>query len=396
MNAPAWLMAVTTCLFLGLASGCSSDSNGDAPVSPEGKPAENEDASPAATADQSVAEPENGADTASLAGTSWRLVEIKSMDDSVYAPEDPDRYTLTFGSDGSMSVTADCNRGTGSWKSESAGQLQFGVIAATQAMCPPNSLHDRFMGQFEWVRSYVLKDGHLFLATMADGSIIEFEPLSRAPVVAMVLDEEVRASSADEMQEVILARLFGRYASKRDIAAEPSEIQAWIDALSRAKNQDRSEKEARLADLEGQLEGEGLSTTERASLESEAAQLEGFLEGLDEGSQLTAEERAQLKEMEQAMARSIIERWKLNRSLHREYGGRIIFQQMGPEPIDAYREFLEEKQAEGAFVILAPEFEGGFWRYFTNDSMHSFVEPGSEAEAKAFKIPPWEQFSAGE
>jgi len=28
------------------------------------------------------------------------------------------------------------------------------------------------------VRSYVMKDHHLFLATMADGSIIEFEPLA--------------------------------------------------------------------------------------------------------------------------------------------------------------------------------------------------------------------------
>jgi heat shock protein HslJ len=396
MKATSRLLAIVIPIFLVMTSGCSSDASGDAPAGQNVEPASAQNGSPAATADQSVAEPENGADTGSLAGTSWRLVEIKSMDDSVYAPENPDHYTLTFGSDGSMSVTADCNRGTGSWKSESAGQLQFGVIAATQAMCPPNSLHDRFMGQFEWVRSYVLKDGHLFLATMADGSIIEFEPLSRAPVVATVLDEEVRASSADEMQEVILARLFGRYASKHDIAAEPSEIQAWIDALNRAKNQDRSEKEARLAELEERLETEDLSANVREPLQSEAAQLEGFLEALDVGSDLTAEESAQLEEMEQAMARSIIERWKLNRSLYREYGGRIIFQQLGPEPIDAYREFLEERQAEGAFAILEPEFESGFWRYFTNDSMHSFVEPGSEVEANAFEVPPWEQFSAGE
>jgi hypothetical protein len=33
------------------------------------------------------------------------------------------------------------------------------------------------MAQFPWVRSYVTKDGGLFLATMADGSIIEFEPM---------------------------------------------------------------------------------------------------------------------------------------------------------------------------------------------------------------------------
>jgi len=113
-----------------------------------------------------------------LAGTAWRLVEIVSMDDQVYAPDDRSLYTLGFDTDGSMRVRADCNRGTGSWTSESASQVQFGEIAATQAACPPGSLHDRYMAQFPWVRSYVMKDGHLFLATMADGSIIEFEPIS--------------------------------------------------------------------------------------------------------------------------------------------------------------------------------------------------------------------------
>lgn len=114
---------------------------------------------------------------ATLAGSAWRLVEIVSMDDSVYAPADRDLYTLTFAGDGSMSLRADCNRGTGSWSSDSPGQLRFGSIAATRALCPPGSLHDRYLAQFEWVRSYVIRDDHLFLATMADGSIIELEPI---------------------------------------------------------------------------------------------------------------------------------------------------------------------------------------------------------------------------
>lgn len=112
-----------------------------------------------------------------LGNTSWRLVQIMSMDDNTYRPDDPSLYTLNFGADGTVSLLADCNRGTGTWLSESDSQLQFGPIAATRAMCPPESLHDRYLSQFEWVRSYVLQDGHLFLATMADGSIIEFEPL---------------------------------------------------------------------------------------------------------------------------------------------------------------------------------------------------------------------------
>lgn len=111
-----------------------------------------------------------------LPGSSWRLVRIMSMDDREFIPENPANYTLEFHPDGRASMQADCNRGSGAWVSKAASQLEFGVIAATRAMCPPDSLSDRYLAQFEWVRSYQFEDGHLFLATMADGAIIEFEP----------------------------------------------------------------------------------------------------------------------------------------------------------------------------------------------------------------------------
>ena len=137
---------------------------------------------------------------AALAGTAWQLVEIVSMNGRVDAPDDRSLYTLAFQADGSLSLSADCNRGTGSWTSPSPGQLQFGQIAATQALCPPGSWHDRYMAQVPWVRSYVLKDGHLFLATMAGGASIEFEPM-QLPLAATVLGEEVRTSDPGEMQK---------------------------------------------------------------------------------------------------------------------------------------------------------------------------------------------------
>jgi para-nitrobenzyl esterase len=33
--------------------------------------------------------------------------------------------------------------------------------------------------QWGYLRSYVVKDGHLFLALMADGGIYEFEPVEK-------------------------------------------------------------------------------------------------------------------------------------------------------------------------------------------------------------------------
>jgi len=45
-------------------------------------------------------------------------------------------------------------------------------------MCPPGSLHDQIVKQWPHLRSYVMRDGHLFLSLMADGGIYEFEPMT--------------------------------------------------------------------------------------------------------------------------------------------------------------------------------------------------------------------------
>lgn len=119
---------------------------------------------------------------AGLAGTSWRLVEFKGGDDTTLRPDDRDKYTMTFGSDGRVAVRLDCNRGSGAWTSTGAPHLQFGPLALTRAMCPSMTLHDRMARDWTYVRSYVIRNGHLFLSLMADGGTYEFEPGSRESI----------------------------------------------------------------------------------------------------------------------------------------------------------------------------------------------------------------------
>jgi uncharacterized protein/heat shock protein HslJ len=114
-----------------------------------------------------------------LAGTSWQLVRIQSMDGKVVTPSDRSKYTMAFGADGRVSTRVDCNRGSGTWKSVEASQLVFGPMAMTRAMCPPGSLHDRIVKDMPYVRSYVIKDAYLFLSLMADGGIYELEPMPK-------------------------------------------------------------------------------------------------------------------------------------------------------------------------------------------------------------------------
>ena len=111
-----------------------------------------------------------------LAGTSWQLVKFQGGDGTILSPDDRSKYTLDFNANGTVSARIDCNRARGGWKSEGKNQLEFGPMAITRAMCPPGSLHDRIVKQLPYVRSYLIKDGRLYLSLMADGGIYEFEP----------------------------------------------------------------------------------------------------------------------------------------------------------------------------------------------------------------------------
>ena len=98
----------------------------------------------------------SGTGPASLAGTSWQLVRFQGGDGAVVTPDDGSKYTLTFGADGAVAARIDCNRGRGTWKSASPGQLALGPLALTRAMCPPQSMHDRIVKHWSSIRSYVI------------------------------------------------------------------------------------------------------------------------------------------------------------------------------------------------------------------------------------------------
>jgi len=112
-----------------------------------------------------------------LAGTKWKLVKFMGMNDSTKVPKDLEKYTIAFGADGKVAVQADCNRGSGTWSSPEPSTLKFSQLATTMAMCPPGSLSNKFLGDFQYMRSWIQRNGHLYISLMADGGIYELEPM---------------------------------------------------------------------------------------------------------------------------------------------------------------------------------------------------------------------------
>jgi len=114
---------------------------------------------------------------ARLKGTAWRLVQFRGGDGTMLTPGEKDRYTLALAGNGRASVRVNCNRGSAAWSTDGPGQIKFGPMGLTRMMCPPAALSDNIVKQWEYVRSYVMKNGHLYLSLMADGGTYEFEPL---------------------------------------------------------------------------------------------------------------------------------------------------------------------------------------------------------------------------
>lgn len=97
-------------------------------------------------------------------------------------------------------------------------------------------------------------------------------------------------------------------------------------------------------------------------------------------------------EAEQQVAEAMVGQWKINKVLYDEYGGRIIFQQAGLEPIDAYAVFLRYIEEEGALEILDPDYTGVMQTMEDYIGMGHSVIPEGEKDIYGhyFERPDWQ------
>ena len=211
------------------------------------------------------------------------------------------------------------------------------------------------------------------------------------PVVAEVLGMQIRTKDPVEMQAVINQKLFQEYAKQNKIEAGQEDIDSFIALIDGFMRDDQKKNDARRVAIQQQLKAGSLSAEQTKQLQSELASLDVLHKQAlaEEGS--SKQEKEKVRKIRETMAKSSIEQWMINKALYLQYGGRIIGQQMGPEPLDAMHNYLKEQQKKGAFKILEKSFEAPFWEYFVNEGKHDFYKQGSEEEKRAFDKAPWQQ-----
>lgn len=170
----------------------------------------------------------------------------------------------------------------------------------------------------------------------------------------------------------ILGPLLEEFAAGKQIDATAEEVREFVDKMDAVDRDSEASYERELVKLRAALAdarndyqkkviGESIQ-----SLQESHASIEKLKPQLEKYRPSAAERREPV--------RATIRGYKINQALWAQYGGRVIFQQLGPEPLDAYRKFLEDHEKKGTFVIVDKTLVDAFWHYMRTDSMHMFLE----------------------
>ena len=227
----------------------------------------------------------------------------------------------------------------------------------------------------------------LQLVTQAQAQLPKTYGKSDAPVAAEARGVQIRTSNPDEMAYVIKQILLQHYVEEQGLQATDKEITQLLKRKQEVMEKDRKVMDARRSELEKALASKTPVGEERKQLEKELEALNAMHQAMTE-----ADSRAGTPESaaaETRVARAFVEQWKVNQALYRQYGGRVIYQQGGPEPLDAYHEFFKAAQKSGEFRIINKEFESALWRYYTTDSKHQFIPESGNEKEQAINTPWW-------
>jgi hypothetical protein len=194
------------------------------------------------------------------------------------------------------------------------------------------------------------------------------------------------------LQSMIWSSVFSDYAAKRKIEPTQQEISSQISNQEKFMKEDRVRREKDRQDLIKELASPGITEARRKQAQQNLDTLNS-LHGFDErrDKEQGSPEGAKIwQQAQQKVAAVWVKQWKVNQTLYREFGGRIIFQQAGWEPIDAYRKLLEQYETQKAFVVKDPALHEAVYSYFKL----KFTYADEKMAKFYFEKPYWERTQA--
>ena len=176
----------------------------------------------------------------------------------------------------------------------------------------------------------------------------------------------------NRLREAIWKPISEKYIPKKDLEPTEEELQEYIVHFRQGKarrlqeQQEHLEQLRREADkLEKQLPTQDSEDQEETSQRLQKMRKE--IGAIEKSFEIDRRIEGRGKDFEQFSAKWWVGHWKQQQWYYKRYGGRVIYQQVGPEAIDAMRDFLKEAEAKKDFVIYDQKLNAKFWAPYTKE-----------------------------
>ena len=167
--------------------------------------------------------------------------------------------------------------------------------------------------------------------------------------------------------ENLSGRIWGplreRFMKEKMIEVSNEDLESFASAMMAKQTDMKAATQKSIDQWEEELRESGVSEEKKKTLQRNIQMMKEHLNISDE------KQRAGFK----SIAKSVVASWKINQALYKQYGGTVIWQQAGIEPVEAVRRFLEERQRNGDFEIYDKTLKDKFWEYFARK--HPFEVP---------------------
>jgi len=116
-----------------------------------------------------------------ITGTIWQWTAIQeTVPASQSVVPDPQNYTITFNTDGTAAIKADCNNVTATYTKNSSS-LTITLGASTMMYCGDTSIDQIYLASLGKVATYAIVNGQLQLIFANDSGKMDFKNGGKAP-----------------------------------------------------------------------------------------------------------------------------------------------------------------------------------------------------------------------
>ncbi len=162
----------------------------------------------------------------SLVGPVWQWQRTQFNNDTEILIDDPSKYTILFGNDGSVRVKADCKTAAGNFTDE-GGVLTMELGPVTMQHCGEGSQADEFLEELSHVAGYVFDGQQLVLNMKMDGGNLYFLPAQPATGPQPTATTEPESTAQPEPAPVPADDLKA-FAGEYKVIVPPAEVEDMI------------------------------------------------------------------------------------------------------------------------------------------------------------------------